>query len=84
MNLYSVTFWDYRKSQQGSNKDGWMFFKVLADNELQIIEYLDEYYINRKFCYFDREGNPSDKAHDWTEIKSCGEIKTPLFIEENK
>ena len=84
MILYNVSFYDYRRAYQNGNKDGWMIFKVIANNENQIIEYLDKYYPARKKCMFDREGNPSEVAHDWTEIKPYGKINPPLFIEENK
>ncbi len=86
MNLYDVSFWDHRRAQQRVAIDGsgWMYFKVLAENEAQIIEHLDASYPNRKNCMFDRHGEPSDVAHDWTEIKLMKPIKFPHFIEENK
>lgn len=87
MNIYSVTFYDKRKKAYPPLFSGWRFYKVIAENEQQIIEYLDKHHPSRKECMFDREGNPSENAHDWTEIQCMGEIgkiKIPIFIEEDK
>lgn len=69
---YSVSFW--------GGKPDWEFFKVIAENEQQIIDLLDRGWPDRKNCLFDREGNPSTEPKDWTEVQLLGKVPVPMII----
>lgn len=74
LNRYSV-------SVRNERKPDWDFFQIICENEEQIIEYLDKHYPNRKnSCFFDRNGEPTPEAHDWTEIRFVEKAKFPFII----